>query len=47
MFNPYAIPQIEEISASLTYLTHIIGARDHEEMRNYLDRLRRNIRLRP
>jgi prephenate dehydrogenase len=43
LFNPYTIPQIEEINASLTYLTHIIRARDHEEMRRYLDRLRGNI----
>ncbi|MBW2285402.1 MAG: prephenate dehydrogenase/arogenate dehydrogenase family protein, partial [Deltaproteobacteria bacterium] len=43
LFNPYTIHQIETINASLTYLTHIIRGRDHEEMDKYLDRLRENI----
>jgi len=43
MFNPYTIEQIEEISSRLRYLTHIIRARDYEEIEKFLNRLRENI----
>ena len=43
MFNPYAAKQIEEINSRLAYLTHIIRARDYEEMQKFLNRLRANI----
>ncbi len=43
MFNPYTVKQIERISSRLTYLIHIIKARDCEEMKSFLDKLRNNI----
>jgi len=43
MFNPHTVRQIEEINSRLSYLTHIIRARDYEEMHKFLDRLRDNI----
>jgi prephenate dehydrogenase len=43
MFNPYTIRQIELINSQLSYLTHIIRARDYEEMRKFLNGLRENI----
>ena len=45
MFNPHAVRQIEEINSRLSYLTHIIRARDSEEMQKFLNRLRANIGL--
>lgn len=44
MFNPHTVRRIEEINACLSYLTHIITGRDHEEMHKFLDQLRNNIR---
>lgn len=43
LFNPYTIKQIESINSQLSYLTHIIKARDFDEMRKFLIRLRENI----
>jgi prephenate dehydrogenase len=43
MFNPYMIRQLEQINSQLSYLTHIIRARDSEEMKKFLDKLRENI----
>lgn len=43
MFNPYTIRQLELINSQLSYLTHIIKDRDHEEMGKFLDRLRGNL----
>ena len=43
MFNPYTIRQIELINSKLSYLTHIIRQRDYEEMKKFLDALRKNI----
>lgn len=43
MFNPYTLEQIEAISSRLAYLTHIIRARDYEEMQKFLKRLRENL----
>ena len=43
MFNPHTIKQIEHINSRLAYLTHIIRARDYEEMQKFLNGLRHNI----
>ncbi|MDD4527966.1 MAG: prephenate dehydrogenase/arogenate dehydrogenase family protein [Candidatus Margulisbacteria bacterium] len=43
MFNPYTLKQIEMINAKLSYLTHIIKGKDHEEMEKFLKALRDNI----
>jgi prephenate dehydrogenase len=43
LFNPHTIKQIESINSQLSYLTHIIKARDFEEMEKLLKRLRGNI----
>ena len=43
MFNNYTIDQLRNINSQLTYLTHIISARDNEEMGKFLKRLRNNI----
>jgi len=43
MFNPHMIRQLELIGSQLSYLTHIIRGRDAEEMKKFLDGLRRNI----
>ena len=44
LFNPYTLKQIESINSQLSYLTHIIKARDFEEMEKFLTRLRENIK---
>ena len=44
LFNPYTLKQIESINSQLSYLTHIIKARDYEEMEKFLIKLRENIR---
>jgi prephenate dehydrogenase len=43
MFNPYTIRQLELINSKLSYLSHIIKARDYDEMTKFLDSLRENI----
>jgi hypothetical protein len=43
LFNPATVRQIERINSQLSYLTHIIRERDSEEMKKFLDKLRRNI----
>jgi prephenate dehydrogenase len=43
MFNPHSLGQIEKINSRLVYLTHIIRARDYDEMHKFLDRMRKNI----
>jgi prephenate dehydrogenase len=43
MFNPHSLRQIEEINSRLVYLTHIIRAKDYDEMHKFLDRMRKNI----
>ena len=43
LFNPHTLKQIESINSQLSYLTHIIKARDSEEMEKLLKRLRGNI----
>ena len=44
LFSPYTLKQIESINSQLSYLTHIIKARDFEEMGKFLNKLRENIR---
>jgi prephenate dehydrogenase len=44
MFNPYTIRQLELINSKLAYLTHIIAQRDFEEMKKFIDSLRKNIK---
>jgi prephenate dehydrogenase len=43
MFNQYTPRQLEQIGSKLVYLTHIIRARDYDEMTKFLDSLRENI----
>jgi len=43
MFNPHSLPHIHNIASQLAYLTHIIKAKDYEEMAKFLNRLRQNI----
>lgn len=43
LFSPYTLDQIEKINQKLSYLSHIIKAKDYEEMILFLDRLRDNI----
>ena len=43
MFNTHTTRQIEETNSRLTDLTHIITARDYEEMRKLLNKMRENI----
>ncbi len=45
LFNPQTIPQIEIINSKLSYLTHIIKSRNTDIMREFLDDLRKNIKL--
>lgn len=44
LFNPYTLKQIESINQQLSYLTHIIKDRDHDEMVKFLGKLRENIK---
>ena len=43
LFNPHTLKQIEGINSQLSYLTHIIKARDYDEIQKLLDKLRSNI----
>ena len=43
MFNQYTIRQLELINSKLSYLTHIISQKDYEEMKKFIDTLRKNI----
>ncbi len=43
LFNPNTLKQIESISSRLSYLTHIIRGRDHEEMKKFISSLKENI----
>lgn len=47
MFNPYTLERIESINQKLSYLTHIVKARDYEEMAKFLAGLRENIGRKP
>ncbi len=44
LFNHYTLKQIESINQQLSYLTHIIRDRDHDEMVKFLAKLRENIK---
>lgn len=43
LFSPFVLEQLEKISESMHYLREIIGAKDVEKMREYLQKLRSNI----
>ncbi len=43
LFNKYSIPQLERITGRLELLKHIIKARDSEEAKRFLGKLRKNI----
>ncbi len=43
LFNPNTLAQIEKINSQLTYLTHIIKDKDHEEMKKLIEKLKKNI----
>ena len=43
MFNPHTLGKIETINQRLSYLTHIIKAKDFEEMQKFINKLRDNI----
>ena len=43
MFNSHAIKQINKMTSHLAYLSHIIDAKDYDEMQKFLNRLRSNI----
>lgn len=44
ILNPHSIKRIESISSRLAYLTHIVRARDSEEMGKFLGELRKNLK---
>ncbi|MBU0527631.1 prephenate dehydrogenase/arogenate dehydrogenase family protein [Candidatus Micrarchaeota archaeon] len=44
LFNPNSVSQIDKITGRLEYLKHIIMGKDREEMKKYLDNLRKNMR---
>lgn len=43
LFNSYSVAQVENITARLEHLKHIIKGRDYEEMETFLGRLRDNL----
>ncbi len=45
LFNPKVIPQIENITSKLSYLSHIIKSKNTQIMKEFLDELRKNIGL--
>jgi len=45
LFNPQIVPEIEKINSKLSYLTHIIKCRNTDIMKEFLDDLRKNIKL--
>lgn len=47
LFNPYTLRHVEEISAKLSYLIHIIRERDEEEMYKFINKIRKNIHESP
>jgi len=44
LFNPNSVSQIDKITGRLEYLKHIIMGKDREEMKKYLDNLRKNMK---
>ncbi|MBU0585912.1 prephenate dehydrogenase/arogenate dehydrogenase family protein, partial [Candidatus Micrarchaeota archaeon] len=43
LFNPYTIKELEKITSKLEHLKHIIRAKDNDEMRIFLAKLRKNV----
>lgn len=43
LFNPESISQLEKITSRLEFLKHVIKARDTEEIKRFLDKLRKNM----
>lgn len=43
LFNPASVPQLNRITAKLEHLKHIINARDSEEAREFLEKLRKRV----
>ena len=43
LFNPNSVEELEQITARLEHLKHIIKDRDHEELDKFLGRLRDNL----
>ena len=44
LFNSQSVRQIEKINSQLEHLKHIIKGKDHEEAKEFLDKLREKIR---
>lgn len=43
LFNEYSVAQLENVTARLEFLKHVIKSRDDEEMRRFFKKLRENI----
>ena len=43
LFNPYSLPQLEEVTNKLEFLKHVIRQRDFDEAGKFFNRLRKNI----
>jgi len=43
LFNSYSTKQLEKITSKLEFLKHILRGKDKEEMKKFLDTLRKNI----
>lgn len=43
LFNPYSVEQLNKITAQLEFLKHVINAREYEEMKEVLRKLRGNL----
>jgi len=43
MFSENTLTQVEKINSQLSYLTHIIKGKDMDEMKKFLEKLRKNI----
>jgi prephenate dehydrogenase len=44
LFSPFTLEQLDKISEKLQYLSEIIKNKDENEMRKFLNSLRKNIR---
>jgi len=44
LFNPNSLKQVEEINSKLSYLTHIIKAKEHDVLKKLLNNFRENIK---
>ncbi len=44
LFNPHSLRQLEKITARLEYLKHMIREKEYEELKKFLDNLRKNIK---